>query len=373
MDQPAQDASGYHVWRPPDKPFVVYLHFDVVDRLSGEAMRGFGAVPKRGAEVGGVLLGSIERGETTTVMIEDCEPVGCSYKRGPSYLLSDEDRAVFEDACQRWQPQSERPAYAVGFFRSQTRDGLALTPEDIEVLDRLFPDAGQVALLIKPQATKVSLGGFFFREEGAFQQATPLEFPFRRRELAGEEPPPRRTLMERTPRYREPRELAPPSPPRWDFAADQDSESFQREALQPEPAYAVTTPSRSRIRKGWVWLPLSTVFLVLGLVLGFEVSLNFRPRPAAPAAAEFSLGLSAAKSEDNLNVRWNREAAAVRAAQKGLLEIDDGGFAKPVDLDMAHLQNGGIIYRNSSKTVRFRLTVYLSERITVVESLEWRE
>ena len=71
--------------------------------------------------------------------------------------------------------------------------------------------------------------------------------------------------------------------------------------------------------------------------------------------------------------RWNRSAPAIRAAQKGLLEIEDGGYAKPVDLDQAHLQNGSIIYRHSSNTVRFRLIVYENTRLTVTETLEWRQ
>src|SRR5271163_4583659 len=124
MDPSTQAAPGYYVWEPPGKSLVVHLHIDVIDRLSAEVMRGFGAVPKRGAEVGGILLGTIEEGEQTVVRVEDFEPVACDYKRGPSYLFTEEDGAAFDDACARWLPDSSRPVYAVGYFRSHTRDGL---------------------------------------------------------------------------------------------------------------------------------------------------------------------------------------------------------------------------------------------------------
>src|SRR5580658_9922499 len=205
-----QDTSDYYVWEVPGKPVAVHLHLDVVDRILSEAMRGFGAVPKRGAEVGGLLIGAVEAGAVSIVRIEDFETVECSYKRGPSYLFTDEDRAAFETACQRYPADGSRPAYAVGFYRSSTREGMSLAPEDVELMDKFFPSPANVALLIKPYGTKVSLGGFFFREDSAFQESTPLEFPFRRRELTGEEAPPPRSMMERRPRSREQRPLMPP-------------------------------------------------------------------------------------------------------------------------------------------------------------------
>jgi hypothetical protein len=55
-----------------------------------------------------------------------------------------------------------------------------------------------------------------------------------------------------------------------------------------------------------------------------------------------------------------------------VLEIDDGGFTKPVDLDAAHLKAGGIVYRNSSDHVRFRLIVYLNSRLNLTETVDWR-
>jgi hypothetical protein len=357
MAAPTQDVPGYYVWEVPGQPVAVHLRLDVVDRVAAEIMRGFGAVPKRSAEVGGLLIGAIQNGYPAIVRVEDFEAVACAYRRGPSYLFTGEDGAAFEDAVERWQPGASPSAYAVGYFRSHTREGFSLAAEDIELLDRFFPGPSQVALLVQPFATRVSVGGFFVREHGVFPEAAPLAFPLRRRELTGEEPPPRRSLMERQPRTRD---FVPAAPPE-------------------EPVYAAVSPAtavsavQSRMRRRWTWLPLSVVCLLLGVVLGFEAGLTTSPRTGADTVQEYSLALSVTRNGDNLSVKWDGHSPAIRAAQKGVLEIEDGSAAKPVDLDRAQLQNGTLLYRNSSSAVRFRLTVYPQARVSVTETLEWKK
>src|SRR5437016_3882187 len=133
METTAQGVPGYFVWEIPGKPVAVYLHLDAVDGLLAEAMRGLAAIPKRGAEVGGILLGSIKEGDPAVVRVEDFEPVACEYHRGPSYQLAGDEPAAFEEARKRWEPVDSARVYAVGYFRSHTRDGLALAPEDLEL------------------------------------------------------------------------------------------------------------------------------------------------------------------------------------------------------------------------------------------------
>jgi hypothetical protein len=182
------------------------------------------------------------------------------------------------------------------------------------------------------------MGGFFFRENGAFQAASPLEFPFRRRELGGDPSPPRRSMNERRPRAGE------------------------------DPVFL---PSESRARGGWVWIPISFVFLLLGVLLGLGAALTFTSRMSA-GGQEFSLGLSVTNVDDNLSVKWDRLAPAIHTSQRGVLEIEDGTYTKSLDLDPAQLQNGSILYHNNSHAVRFRLIVYPKARVSVVETMEWK-
>ncbi len=371
METQAQDASAYYVWTAEGKAFEVHVHLGVIDALVAEIMRGFGAVPKRGAEVGGLLLGSIERGAATVVRIEDFEPVECGYARGPSYLLSAEEQETFKDACERWRPEASRDSYAVGLYRSHTREGLSLAPEDVELMDRYFSGPSHVALLVKPFATKAGAAGFFFREDGAFQETTPLEFPFRRHELTGEEPPERRPLTERRPRGARGLVRAARESTVEEASLSEDS-GLSHFASAQGAAYAITTPARSRLG-AWMWIPLSFIFLLLGVVLGALAELNVGPRGTSAAATDYSLALAVLKTGEDLSVRWNGESGLIGKAERGVLEIHDGGYAKVVNLDGTQLRNGKLTFHNATGSVSFHLTVYLNSNLSVSENLDWHE
>src|ERR1700704_4045749 len=85
-----------YVWDVPAKPITIQLHFDVIDRMSPDILRGFGALKRRGAEVGGILLGRLEDGPRPTVIVEDFEPVVSEYLTRPPYNLSTNDLLKFE-------------------------------------------------------------------------------------------------------------------------------------------------------------------------------------------------------------------------------------------------------------------------------------
>lgn len=367
MGTPAQGASGYYVWEAEGQAFEVHLSLDVIEGLRVEIMRGFGAVPKRGAEVGGLLLGTIERGAETVVRVEDFQAVPCGYTRGPSYLLSPEEAQAFEAAVEALRPEAEEANYVVGYFRSHTREGFALAPEDIELMDALLPGPSAVALLVKPFATKASTGGFFFRENGTFQETTPLEFPFRRRELTGEEPPEHRPLADRRSRGRR---AIPARAEEEAYAAPGGTLGLDREEGAPY-AYATTLPKRARLG-GWTLFPLSFIFLLFGVALGYWASLGMSPRLGSIAAPDYSLALAAQKSGEGLTVEWNGDSPAVRNADHGVLEVHDGGYAKTVDLDTAQLHGGKLAFENASNAVSFRLTVYENAQVSISETLDWR-
>jgi hypothetical protein len=178
MDTPTQALPGPYVWSAPGQGVIVHLDIQVLERMNIEIMRGFGAVPKRGAEVGGVLLGTIQEGKQPIVRIENFEPVPCHYRRGPSYLLADEDGRDFSDACGRWGRDAGKPVYAVGYYRSNTRDGFSFSSEDVELMNHYFHQDSDVALLVRPSATAAGVAGFFVRDQGVFPETTPCRFLF---------------------------------------------------------------------------------------------------------------------------------------------------------------------------------------------------
>lgn len=375
-----ETASGYYVWSVPGNNVTVHLSLDVVDRLSLEVLTGFGAIPKRGAEVGGILTGTIQG---KTVRIEDFIPVPCEYKRGPSYLLSEADAAAFDHAYQEVRPSSGLPNYAVGYYRSNTRDQTAIAEEDRKLCKRYFPGAFNVMLLVKPYASKVSTAGFLTYGENGLEAEPALEFPFRRHELEGTAPPSRRPLAERESTLpvpdspaAEPAQDPPPRPQRRVYIPHSEREaasptpiSSPGDVARPSALAAESNAARSR---GWLWIPLSFIFLFLGVLLGFQAALTIYPKGGAPLEDPYALSLTIAQTGDNLHLKWNRRAQAVRTARRSMLEITDGNFTKKVELDASQLQNGSVIYRHLSNKVHFRMEVYPRDQTIVTESAEWQ-
>jgi hypothetical protein len=117
-----------------------------------------------------------------------------------------------------------------------------------------------------------------------------------------------------------------------------------------------------------MWLVASFVFLLLGVLLGYEASRITAPQRGASG---FTMSLAVERTGENLTIRWNPEARAVVSAIRGVLEIDDGGETKRVELDRADLSSGSMVYRNVSNKVRFRLVTYLDAGLSLTEALDW--
>jgi len=377
---------GVYVWEPPGKSIAVNVSLDVVDRLQQDVMKGFGAVPKRGAEVGGILLGHITRGEKLTVTVDDYEQIEIPYKRGPSYLLSEEDASKFQEVVVRARERHDPLLHPIGYFRSHTRDSAGLGPEDLAITHLHFSEPEAVVLLIRPFATKVSQAGFYFRENGAFQSGLPLlEFPFRRRELDGGANGPVPMSRARGGPSRQPApaieeaDPQPAEPRRMSRAMAQHAiaEAPETAAAPPTGAESIGiefAPETRRKRGGEVWVPLSFIFLLLGLLLGFlAATMTIRPQLPARSNDPYNINLAVAKQGSDLLLRWDRNALATRTAARGSLTIEDGSYQKIVSWTSQDLQNGSVVYPPITKHVKFRLEVVLNGRDSLVETVEWQE
>src|SRR5215471_13696357 len=131
MDDPASPATtirdGCVVWEVPGKPVTVQLSFDVVSRLEMAVREGFKAIPRRGLETGGLLIGTRRgRGNDVVLQIEDFEAVESEHAAGPSYLLSEAGRGRPESrSAGRGTPGKKPPV--VGFCGCDARNGLEIT------------------------------------------------------------------------------------------------------------------------------------------------------------------------------------------------------------------------------------------------------
>jgi hypothetical protein len=365
-------APSHYVWEVAGKPVSIHLDFTVVDRLAMDVMRGFGAVPKRGAEVGGLLLGSIGLADgKLTVTVEDFVPVVCDYLRGPSYLLTEKDEAKFAEAVEKAKREAEGGQKLVGFYRSHTREALSLADEDLEMFDRYLGDSSQIILLVRPFATRTSTGAFFFQENGGFRRESSYqEFPFKRRDLGGGATTPVRSFsQELTPMPAVTEEGQGPDLREWIKSRGGDT-GVKAPRVEKQKSKSAEPPAQFKSK--WVWIPLSFVFLVMGIVVGFQSALMMnRGDTQRVSTGSISLGLTAKVESGKVVVRWDRAAAAIQNAASGSLRILDGDFSKIVNLDTRQLQNGSVIYMSAENRVSFRLEVITNQKATISETADF--
>ena len=372
---PVEETGGgptHFEWSAPAFSYRVRLSFDVVDDLGFEVMRGFGAIPRRGAEVGGVLTGQVDE-QARIIEINGFAPVACKHRRGPSYVLEDDERAVLAETLAGVEAGGQK---AVGFYRSNTRDAFHLDAEDLELLEQFFQHEPGLCLLIKPYPTRVSEAVFFHRVEGVWEPAAGgAAFPFRRSSLGGGKRPRRRRAVDDLP------PAAVESPPQAAGQAAKEPPEPAPLRAQPDfkpivvpdvPEFAEARPSR--LHGSWVWIPLSFIFLLLGIVLGFQIALSVsRSHKAAEQHADpYSLELTAVEFGESLHLKWNSSLPAFRNAASAVLQIQDGNNTKTVEITREDISRGGILYKHASPQVRFRLEVPQSAHSSVTETLDVR-
>lgn len=357
---PEQQGFLYESLHPKAR---IWLNFGVVDRIASEALRGLGALPRRGIEIGGVLLGRVAAGASAaTIQIEDAVPFECEHLYGPNFHLSPKDREALSELLSGMNAKRSRPLAAVGLYRSHTRGDLELTADDVEVLDAFFPGAHALCLMVRPFATKPAEGSFFIRTSGRFRPGPPAStFVFRRKEMGGGA----------TPRGGAAPAAAPNGEPAEAPAADAASAVIETELAEAESPVPASAPAHSSYT--WLWVMALIIFLLAGVAIGVQVAGGlFQPAPPPPAADPFALGLSALQFGDAIHFRWNPKAPALEACQSASLIIRDGDNTKILDLRKEDLARGALIYRYVSPDVHFRMEAILSPSNLVSESLQLR-
>jgi hypothetical protein len=374
---PVGAAEETYLWAPGKSRQHIRIDLPVVDQILLESLRGLGATPKRGAEVGGILVGGVDA--DGVVHITGNHAVYCSHSSGSAYVLTADEQAHFGAVIEA--DGDERGAKAVGFYRSQVRDGMGLTAEDLRLFDAFLPDENAVILLVKPFATRVSQGAFFFREEGGVRtESSYLEFPFRRRELRqstevvanGAGRPVHSPIHSMDPMV-----VAETISGTGESVSGPNADERTMFPLTGETAPGV--PRSSRLSPGppggrrWALLPLSFLFLLLGVFLGMQVSVTLgRKLPGMLRTADpLSLGMTVTPSGPTVHLVWDRGSTAVVNAREGVLHIIDGGIPKTVPLSKEQLRTGSVVYPPASNRVEFRLDVRVSDRSTLSEIVEF--
>ncbi len=137
------ESGKLAVWQAPGCAWTVEYPPALMERVRRHVLEAFFAVPRVGAEAGGVLYGAHEG---ACVRITAFRPLECEHRSGPSFTLSPADHARFAELV----AATSGAGAAVGWYHSHTRAEICLTPEDLELHQRYFPEPWQVALVLRP-------------------------------------------------------------------------------------------------------------------------------------------------------------------------------------------------------------------------------
>lgn len=149
-------------WRVPQFPRAIEYPLEVMEEIRAFACDELLQLSHGGDEVGGVLFGTRRE---DLVRILTWRPMACEHLEGEGLRLSYNDRmnlaVQLEVARQNPDLKDLRP---VGWFVSHLSGEVALSASDLETYYGFFPEAWQVALVIRPQGSGRAQAGFFVRE-----------------------------------------------------------------------------------------------------------------------------------------------------------------------------------------------------------------
>jgi hypothetical protein len=301
--------SGLQSWSVAPCPFSIEYPVAMMNRLRTVAMDAFFAIPRGGVEIGGILFGTIELGR---VRLQAFRAVECEHASGPSFILSDPDRARLAALLVSAPEERELAGLTpVGWFRSRTRSEISLSEADVALFDQYFPQSRQVVLVLRPEVGLTTRAGFFFREQDG---ALRVESSYSEFLLDGEVDSP----------------CEPPRPP-----------------MELKFLEAAAT-RRPHARPMWIFA------LCISLA---AASLAAREYLTAPVSTVDPFVLEVMDRGGQLQFQWDRSARPVRQARGAKLEITDGAELLWVDLKAAQLQKGSFYYTRATDRVDIHMTI----------------
>jgi hypothetical protein len=310
----------------------------LVRELRARAIEGFVSLPKRGVEIGGILFGHM-RGES--VQIEGFEEAPCEHRYGPSYALSDADRARLSELLAQRQGGGSLPV--AGFFRSFTSREPLIEAADEEFVREHFPHGDFLFLMLQPLSPQSCVASFrLFREGELLPESEHPPFAF---DPAQMEPGESAVTAPAAPTAPTPPVLEVPAPvlpppyrardegPRW---AEETSER------------TVKPPARSR----W-WLPVA-----ICLISGIGGAVIYELWNVAREPRWVELHLDARPAGRQLDVSWDANAPRAVNATRALLGVTDGGEHHDIELTPAQMRAGKYSYTPAHGDIALRLILY---------------
>ena len=392
-------------WSPPQCPFSIEYSARALDDIRLAVIDAFFSLPRGGAEIGGILLGTFDGARLS---IHEYAALECEHAFGPSFTISLNDEARLRDLLTK-APAAFSGLQVVGWYHSHTRSGVFLSEADLQIHKTFFPEPYQVALVMKPHTFEPVRIGFFFRErdgsfhtESAYEELLLEPRPMRQlvrgapepvmdsggaapvvREIAWkqdqmevevtaepivEEPPPRIPVAAQTATAVAPAPAPIPEAPveiRPAVVPQSMPEEPPAEAQPGPPVPQFLTKQPTTRSRRWLAVALGGLATIgaIGAAVNtrqawmprFVSAVRPAPTPLPPAP---SMGLHTADFDGQLQINWDRFSPTVQQGTVGMLEIADGGpLPRSIALDLAHLQTGSFTYARQTEKVDVKLIV----------------
>jgi hypothetical protein len=265
-------------------------------------------------EIGGIVIGTISQAAgIPNADVELFVPIPCT--SGSLYHLSESDVSGLRDHIEAMGLAS---LTVIGLYRTHSRPGLELDPEDEKLAGEFLTQAGSFFLLLRPEGGRQTRAALFLPDAQSISSDPELTFPI---------------------------DYVPPS--------ENNTHDLTFDARE----VAVTR------EKGWrTWAAAAGVVALLAAVLFFGRGWVNRhaivkpPEIARIAAEPAALHLRAAIELDHLRINWDPDASKVGFGN-GTLLIMDSGTATQIPLEASLLKAGSVEYYPRSSTVRFELRI----------------
>jgi hypothetical protein len=301
----------------------------IIQEIRARAVDGSQAMPFGGLEIGGVLFGMRT---PEHILVQAWRRIPCEHSKGPGLQLSAHDeeglKALLADSA---QDSSLAGMERLGWFRSTRRQMPHLSPEDVALHQRYFPEVWQVVLVMKPKVFGPSPVAVFRRgAEGTLgEQSKPVqELEIESRGLV---PAPRAADDSPVRRSRQPPAVEVQAP---------EAPSLRVAVAPAESSFVPTFASVGSTRRIPLWVLGGILLLVVAATAGAFYWFQFMtPRP---------IPLQIAAQGTNILLSWNPETAAIRAATAGRLEIHEGAAQRTIPLDRAALAGAHATYASGA-------------------------
>jgi TonB family protein len=312
----------------------VSLSANVLERLRREMGKSVAH-----SSSGGLLLGNRSPG-TDLLFIADCFPIALRSPGSSSGQESGPANAkLLKQALNLWRPGSRTALYAVG----QYSVSLGSARETANLIECDGLSQGDIFLKLSGKAAATSAAFYVMDADGRSGPEPDLMLPFDSL-VATDDPP------EQDEEFRQP--------------VDTPAEPV---SLGPRPDPKPHVPAA-----GTDWRRLWPAWIIAGLLvtIGGLLFQQFRTTKLLKHQKQTTeLRLEPVRTGSQWELRWDKNAPAVRAANRAQLTVSDGSRFTQLDLDASEIQHGYVLYTPESSDVTFRLDMYDRSGRALTESV----